>query len=215
MSAGQPEHPAATAHPRRWRLGAVLLVLLGGLAGLLASTQPWFTVALHDSDGALAVAGASALPVLAPLSLAALALGAALSIAGRWLTYAIGLLTLVVGATLVSLAAPIAFGAPQSAVAAVVTEATGIAGDHAVAELIDSITSVGWGYAAVVGGIATTVAGVLILLTAHRWQLTGRRYRAADTRSVTNSDAEPGQPPRTVDSFDAWDGLSRGDDPTR
>lgn len=232
-SSSEPAHPGRadrkTRAARRLRLIAVLLIVLGGAAGLIASTQTWFTVTLHDTpDSALTVAGAAALPVVAPLSLAALALGAALTIAGRILTYSVGVLTVGIGGMLVALTAPIALpitgSTPLSAVASTVTEATGIAGDTAVAALIERIDGVGWGIPALIGGLAVALAGILILVTAHRWQRTGRRYRtnaaapgtsgaatAAEQRSAGGASSRPDD---HVDAFDAWDGLSRGDDPT-
>ena len=80
--------------------------------------------------------GASAVPVLAPLSLAVLALGAALSIVGLVLRYVFGALTVAIAALLAWLTAQVAFAPPASAVAAIVTEATGITGEAAVAALV-------------------------------------------------------------------------------
>ncbi len=62
---------------RRARSTAVLAMLAAGALGVIASTQTWIDVTLDDgAQQTLAVAGADALPVLTPLSLAALALGA-------------------------------------------------------------------------------------------------------------------------------------------
>lgn len=215
MTAGAAPAPARRAPGPR--LTSVLLALLGGAAGLLASTQTWFAVVLHDSpDTPLAVSGAAALPVLAPLSLAALALGAALSIAARALAYAVGVLTAAVGILVTVLAGTIAITAPLSAVASTVTQATGIAGDDAVAALIEGVTGTAWSYVALVGGLVVLASGALILATAHRWRLAGRRYRTDETASRRPARGGTGaRPDDQVDAFDAWDGLSRGDDPTR
>ena len=66
----------------------------------------------------LEVPGASAVPVLAPLSLAVLALGGALSIVGLVLRYVFGALTVAIAALLAWLTAQVAFLHPTSAVAA-------------------------------------------------------------------------------------------------
>ena len=76
---------------------------------------PYFTSGRIDvtlNDGAqqtLAVPGSDALPVLTPLSLAALALGAALSIAGPVVRYVFGALGLAIAALIGVGAAQIVF----------------------------------------------------------------------------------------------------------
>jgi hypothetical protein len=63
---------------RRARLMSVVVTVLCGAIGVISSTQTWLTVELADgAHHTLEVPGASAVPVLAPLSLAVLALGAA------------------------------------------------------------------------------------------------------------------------------------------
>ena len=116
---------------------AVVVVAFCGAMGVISSTQTWLTVVLRDgAQEALEVPGASAIPVLAPLSLAVLALGAALSIAGLVLRYAFGGVALLIAGVLAWLTAPVVFGPPVAAVATVVTESTGIAGEASVAELV-------------------------------------------------------------------------------
>ena len=119
----------------RARLIGVVGLLIAGATGLISSTQTWLLVSL--SDGAaepLAVAGASAVVLLAPLSLTALALGAALSIVGRILRPVFGVIGAVLGIALAILTAPIAIQAPVSAVSAEVAAVTGIRGESAIAE---------------------------------------------------------------------------------
>ena len=59
----------------RARMLGVLAILLGGAVGIVGSTQTWLEVTLRSgATEALSVPGASALPLLAPLSLAALAI---------------------------------------------------------------------------------------------------------------------------------------------
>ena len=67
---------------RRGRSITLLGFLLAGAIGIISSTQTWLTVQRTDAGAEILVPGASALVLLAPLSLAVLALGAALSIAG-------------------------------------------------------------------------------------------------------------------------------------
>ena len=53
---------------RRGRLVAVVTAVAVGALGVISSTQTWLWVSLEDGSSALAVPGASAIAVLAPLS---------------------------------------------------------------------------------------------------------------------------------------------------
>ena len=152
---------------RRARLVAVVATLLCGAIGVVSSTPTWLVVVRGDSAGrTLAVPGAAAIPVLAPLSLAVLALGGALSIVGSVLRYAFGALTVVIAVLLTWATAQVALAAPVSAVSSTVTEATGITGESAVAGLLDSITSTAWPVVTLVVWILLIGAGVFTLATA-------------------------------------------------
>ncbi|MBD3940948.1 Trp biosynthesis-associated membrane protein [Microbacterium sp. NEAU-LLC] len=205
---------------RRARLLSVVVIVLCGAIGVISSTQTWLTVELADgAHHTLEVPGASAVPVLAPLSLAVLALGAALSIVGLVLRYLFGALAILIGGTLAWLTAQVAFEHPVSAVASVVTESTGIAGEKAVAQLIATITASGWPAVTLVVWAVLIIAGGFVLVTARGWAGTGRRYRTSD--STTGDAAKSAAPagPRPHDAagshaIDDWDDLSRGEDPT-
>lgn len=208
---------------RRARLLAVAAMVLCGALGVISSTQTWLTVVLQDgARHALEVPGASALPVLAPLSLAVLALGAALSIVGLVLRYVFGALAVLIGGILAWLTARIVFEHPVSAVASVVTESTGIAGESSVAKLVASIDATAWPAVTLVVWIALIAAGGFVLSTAHGWSGTGRRYRTDDDSQPSppagsRSRAEDGPRPHDAAgsrAIDDWDDLSRGGDPT-
>ena len=112
---------------RRARSMSVLAMLLAGAIGVISSTQTWIDVTLDDgAQQTLAVPGAEALPVLTPLSLAALALGAALSIVGPVLRYVFGALGLAIAALVGFGTVQMLAATPVSATAATVTDATGI-----------------------------------------------------------------------------------------
>ncbi len=111
----------------RARSSAVLAIIAGGALAIISSTQTWLDVTLDaGATAALQVAGAKAFTMLAPLSLAALALGLALTVVGRALRYAFGALALLIGGTLTIAAARIAIEQPLDAVAAAVTTSTGL-----------------------------------------------------------------------------------------
>lgn len=191
----------------RGRLVSVLGVVVMGAIALIASTQTWYFVDLHEvTEHPLEVAGTAALPVLAPLGLAAMAMAAALGIVGRALRLAFGLLTLAIGGVLAAMAAPLTFAAPITAVASTVTEATFISGDDSIAGLVATITPTAWPGITLVVGVLIAVLGVFIIVSSRRWQGAGRRF--AGSAAARAKSAGP------VDAIDGWDGLSRGIDPT-
>ncbi|MGA7149181.1 MAG: Trp biosynthesis-associated membrane protein [Microbacterium sp.] len=193
---------------RRARLIAVTAILACGVLGVISSTQTWLTVALGEDAPLLPVAGASAVPVLAPLSLSVLALGGALSIVGPVVRYVFGALTVVIAALLAWLTAQVVFALPTSAVASTVTEWTGITGETAVAQLVVSVTSTPWPVVTLMGWIVLLAAGIFTLVTTSRWSRTGRRYRTDEGVAPATGGSRP------HDAIDSWDDLSRGDDPT-
>ncbi|MGP3536734.1 Trp biosynthesis-associated membrane protein [Microbacterium sp. RD1] len=194
---------------RRARLAVVVAFLLAGAVGVISSTQTWLTVALSDGSAEqLEVSGSAALPVLAPLSLALLALGGAMSIVGTAVRYVLGALGVVLGGILAWLTTAVAVAPPVSAVASTVTGTTGIAGLEGVAALVRSIASTPWPWITAVVQVLPLAAGVLTLVTARRWGSgAGRRYATSAASAAGGS--------RPHDAIDSWDDLSRGDDPTR
>lgn len=195
---------------RRARLVAVVATVACGALGVIASTQTWLTVLLDDGAGhVLEVPGASAVPVLTPLGLAVMALGAALSIAGLVLRYVFGALSVLIACVLAWQTARVAFEHPVGAVASVVTEATGITGESSVAELVASISATPWPAVTLAGWVVLVVAGAFTLVTARTWAGSGRRYRVDDPARPAEA---AGSPPH--DAIDDWDELSRGEDPT-
>ncbi|WP_311737136.1 Trp biosynthesis-associated membrane protein [Microbacterium endophyticum] len=182
-------------------------MLAAGVLGIISSTQTWLDVTVADgSSSTLSVSGAAAIPVLAPLSLAVLATGAALSIIGVVLRYVFGILTLVIAAGLLYATAEVAFGRPVTAVSSTVTEATGISGIDAVSDLVSDVSVTPWPFFSLVAWIILICGSVFLLATARRWYRGGRKYDTSTRRATVD-----GQP---LDSIDSWDDLSRGDDPT-
>lgn len=187
----------------------ILAILLAGAIALISSTQTWMTVVLDDGAAeALPVSGSSAIAVLAPLSLAALAVGGALSVVGLVLRYVFGALTVVIALLLGSIVWQAATEPGTVHVSAAVTEATGISGQAAVSELVSGITLTPWPAITVAACVVLLLAGVTALTTAHRWGAASRRFR---TESETPAGASTSRP---HDAIDSWDDLSRGEDPT-
>lgn len=192
---------------RRGRSIAVSGFLLGGAAGIISSTQTWLVVQRADAGEDILVPGASALPLLAPLSLAVLALGAALSIVGPVLRLVFGILAGAAGALLAWSTLELIISAPIGAVASTVTETTGLAGSGGLHDVVASIAPTAWPWLALTGWAVLLVAAVVVLLTWRGWKRGGRRYR---TDAVAHA-----QGSGPVDAIDSWDDLSRGTDPTR
>jgi uncharacterized membrane protein (TIGR02234 family) len=194
---------------RRARLLAVVPLVACGAITVISSTQTWLIAVLDDGGAhALEVPGAAAIPVLAPLGLAVLALGGALSIVGRVLRYVFGALTVLIAVILGGMTAQIVFAQPVGAVASTVTEATGITGESAVADLVASIALTPWPAVTLATTAALLAAGVFTLATAHDWRGSGRRYRTEDAPRSGVAGSRP------HDAIDSWDDLSRGEDPT-
>ncbi len=192
---------------RRGRSIAVSGFLLAGAVGVISSTQTWLAVERADAGETILVPGASALPLLTPLSLAVLALGAALSIVGPVLRLVFGVLAGAAALFLGWTTAQLLLTLPLSAVAPAVTEATGLAGGGALADLISGIAPTAWPVLALIGWVILLAASAVVLLTAGSWRAGGRRYRTDAAATA------PGAGP--VDAVDSWDELSRGSDPTR
>ena len=189
---------------RRAKSASLLLILLAGALGILSSTQTWLAVGRADGGETLDVAGNAALPVLAPLSLTALAVGAALALVGPVLRRVFAAIAVLVGALLLVLTARILLQHPLDAVAPALTKATGLAGDPALTALVDGITVTAWPWVALIAWVLLLLGGAWALFTAGRWRSGGRRYRTA-----------PAPHDGPVDAVESWDELSRGTDPTR
>ncbi|WP_417511874.1 Trp biosynthesis-associated membrane protein [Microbacterium sp.] len=187
-------------------LSAVGLLLAGGI-GIISSTQTWLTVTRADAAEPILVPGADAMALLAPLSLAILAIGAALTLVGVVLRYVFAALALIGGGLLTWWTAQILFTSPVSAVAPTVTETTGLAGSATVTGMIAAIEPSAWPAIALIGWVILIVTSIFTLLTARRWKRSGRRFQ----RDAASHEENEGP----VDAIDSWDDLSRGSDPTR
>lgn len=192
---------------RRGRSLSVSGFLLAGAIGIISSTQTWVTVERADAGEAILVPGASALVLLAPLSLAVLALGAALAISGPVFRLVFGVLSGACAVFLGWSTLQLMITVPESAIAPTVTEVTGLAGTSALSDVVAAVVPSAWPAIALVGWVILLLASALVLTTWRRWKSGGRRYR-------TNAD-EPVAHDGPVDAIDSWDELSRGTDPTR
>lgn len=188
-----------------------LFSLLAGVAvsalTLLAWTMDWFVVTISPSElsaESLPVSGGTAAPALAALSLAGLALVAALSIAGPVFRVILSALQIVIGLA-VAWSAWGAVAAPIAASAPIISEASGISGAHSIEALVASIEATAWPIATIVFGALTVAIGVFVMVTAKRWPGASRKYQAVRLESVAEVESSP---------VSDWDSLSDGSDPT-
>lgn len=192
------------------RIRGMLLGATAALAALLllAWSQSWYELQLVENSGAdvsvLMVGGDVAASGLAPLALTTLALVAALAIAGPVFRRILGVLQALVGASIVAVVL-VTTADPIASSATAITDATGISGRDSVAELVASVAGSAWPVVAVVLGVLVIATGLLVVLTAGRWPVSGRKYTR--TRLVAADDS-------SQDAVAEWDALSDGDDPT-
>ncbi|TFD45677.1 hypothetical protein E3T55_18675 [Cryobacterium frigoriphilum] len=202
---------------KRLRLSLILTVLGASTLALLAWTQVWGTVDVAVSAGGpepIAVDGSVAAPAITALALAGFALAGALTIAGPLIRVVLGVLEMLLGAS-VFLSALLAVADPAHASSAAVTAATGIAGRDGVARAVEASATTGWPYLALVAAVIMAGAGFLIVFTTKRWPGATKRHQTVRFEPVT-TDAAAGarEPGRAPDAVVDWDELSRGEDPT-
>ena len=201
MTATEPTgaRPADAAF-RRERLTVVALLVALGAGVVLTSTRTFSTLTLSAVRTPLVVPGSVAVPALAPVGIVLLALAVALTIAGRIARIVLGVVLVLLGASVAALALPSALDPSAGTRGAVIT-AEGVTD---VGPTVLAVTGTAWPTAAVVFGVLAAALGLLVVVRGRRWPVGGRRYSAATT-----------QAPISTDPIDEWDALTRGADPTR
>ncbi|MGN6127936.1 MAG: Trp biosynthesis-associated membrane protein [Humibacter sp.] len=207
---------ASARSGRSSKYGAIIVALIGSGLALSASTQTWYTLHLTAAAGhaaTLAVPGSTSAPAVAALSVAGIAFAGALALAGRVLRYVLAVLGLVLAASIIGSAVS-AMADPAGSSIAVVTKATGIAGDASVRAVIASADATAWPALALTGGILLALAAVIVLVFGHTWPSASRRYGAMkDAAEPVKGETDAHLSARDA-AIDDWDELSRGDDPT-
>ncbi|MBK8435461.1 MAG: Trp biosynthesis-associated membrane protein [Austwickia sp.] len=190
--------PTRGARPRRT---AVLVTVAGaGLAGL-AALPTWVSGEVSDTvTGRSVLTGTGTAVAPAVLLLVAVAVAAivAASIGGRLLRLACGAAQLLAGAAMV-VAAVRVLADPAAALLSSAVASTGRAGGRP-----DTAATTVWPAVCAVGGMAVLVGSVLVLRAGPGWAARSGRF---DRHPVVES-GDGGAP------VDAWERLSRDEDPT-
>ena len=189
------------------RRTVVLAALVAGVLVLAATGRTWVTATgLEGSVVPSATAsGGRVSPVGTALALVVMAAALALTTARRAGMLLIGLVMAVSGVVIASAAITAALD-PAAAAAGAVAEVTGTtapAAGYAVSA---------WPWVSGLGGVLALALGVLTLVAGRGWAQS-RRYEAPSAEPVGDAVAQDRRP-GTVDRMDAWDELSRGEDPT-
>jgi hypothetical protein len=192
--------------PERSHRRSKLISVVGSLiaAGLLIASGglPWLTVTFPHGAlpiDTLSVTGYQAAPSLAALSLAAIAVAVALTIARPVLRVALGIVQVLVAIGLLSVIT-LTILDPTAAAASAIAGVSGISDSGQ--DVLDATASL-----TVLPAVALVLAGVLLVI-AISTLVTARRWPDGGDRHETPAATEQG----TASS--SWDRLSRGDDPT-
>lgn len=188
----------------RRELGAVIVIcLVGATAVLLASSAVWGRVRLVAGEAVpvipVEIQGREAAPTAAALGLLGLAAVAALVATRGLLRQGVGVVLLVAGVV----------------VGVDATRARGRFVDLALASSpgasADTVTTTGWPWLAVAGGVLLVLGGVVTGLRGGRWRPMSPRYDAPGARVPS-----AGTPLMAgdLDPDAAWRALDRGEDPT-
>jgi hypothetical protein len=208
------------------------LLVLGGLTfGTGSPTWVTTTVATAlEPEVAVAAAGTSAAPGVGAGALVLLAAGIACALTGRVARY-VALVVAAAAGVLVVTSTLVVVGDPTPAATAAASASSG------VTELTSPVMLTAWPWAAVATGVLAVVVAVWGAASARGWAATSGRHERADAAvagaGATSGTAAPGAegatapdagpaagrddsagPDDEIDPHDAWDALSRGDDPT-
>lgn len=187
---------------------ALAAVTLLGAGALLAWSQTWFVATLapgNSLDETVSVGGDAAAPALVPLSLAVLAVVAALAIARPIVRRVLACVLAALGIGIAA-AGVVALSDPLAAVATSVTASTGLDGDRAVDAAVLSVDVSLWPAVTIAIGAALTILALALVFTSRLWGGDSQRHEAPKA-STDGSSAAPSH-------VSDWDSLSSGDDPT-
>lgn len=207
------------------RTRTVLALLVLGALTFGTGSPTWVTTTVAtalEPEVAVAAAGTSAAPGVGAGALVLLAAGIACALTGRVARY-VALVVAAAAGVLVVVSTLVVVGDPTPAATAAASATSG------VTELTSPVTLTAWPWAAVATGVLAVVVAVWGAVAARGWTATSGRHERAEaaasgsatagtsagtTRTSPADDGTAVGPDDEIDPHDAWDALSRGDDPT-
>jgi hypothetical protein len=219
------------------RTRTVLALLVLGALTFGTGSPTWVTTTVAtalEPEVAVAASGTSAAPGVGAGALVLLAAGIACALTGRVARY-VALVIAAAAGVLVVVSTLVVVGDPVPAATAAASASSG------VTDLTSPVALTAWPWAAVATGVLAVVVAVWGIVAARGWTATSGRHERADqtaapgaatagggsAAAAAGSAAGPddGSGNRSgngsesmdedeIDPHDAWDALSRGDDPT-
>lgn len=194
------------------RRRAVVVGLVLGAAALVATTATWVratTSSALEAEVAVAIAGSDAAAAASAGALVVVASALAMALGGRW-GARVAAAGVVLGGVLVVASAVVVLRDPASPASAGAQEVVG------VGALAGEPTTTVAVWAALLAGALAVGLGLLVVVGAGRWASGGRRHErsVAGRATEASSDRAAAPPASGPDDQDAWDALSRGEDPT-
>jgi hypothetical protein len=220
------------------RTRTVLALLVLGALTFGTGSPTWVntTVATAlEPEVAVAASGTTAAPGVGAGALVLLAAGIACALTGRVARY-VALVVATAAGVLVVVSTLVVVDDPAPAATAAASATSG------VTELTSPVTLTAWPWAAVATGVLAVVVAVWGAASARGWAATSGRHERADAAAAgagttsgtaaaagaegatapgavapadpANGQDESAGPDDEIDPHDAWDALSRGDDPT-
>lgn len=184
-------------------------LVLGG-AALAATAVTWVratTSTALEPEVEVAVTGADAAASASAGALVVVASALAMALGGRW-GARVAAAGVVLGGVLVAASAALVLRDPEAPAAAGAQAAVG------VGALLGEPTVTAGVWLALLAGVLAAALGLLALVAAGRWSRGGRRHERPDVGPAEGAGPARGGPSSVADDQDAWDALTRGEDPT-
>ena len=220
------------------RTRTVLALLVLGALTFGTGSPTWITTTVAtalEPEVAVAASGTSAAPGVGAGALVLLAAGIACALTGRVARY-VALVVAAAAGVLVVASTLVVVGDPTPAATNAASATSG------VTELTSPVVLTAWPWAAVATGVLAVVVAVWAGIAARGWTATSARHERAGQGAAATAAGTAGEPgpagpdagPEAagtgaagdpaggteddtddeIDPHDAWDALSRGDDPT-
>ena len=188
---------------------AVVILIMGAVLVFAGWSQNWATLHIAAADvrvSTLSVTGQESTVLPAGLALVSLATGLLLLTAGRFLSYAIALVNTLVSAGLFVTCIRFAVSPPEFLLKQL-SARSGISDVDALIELVGAQSLGGGLIVTFLGAVVLVVGSVLVLVGSRSWKPRKSRFERASTATNPMSSGP-------VTTIDAWDEMTRGDDPT-